>query len=483
VLSGVELHLEPGWYGLIGPNGAGKTTLLKLLAGELEPDSGSLRLQPSHGTALLCPQRVQFLDPSIEAFSRATDGAARRISGELELEASGLLRWESLSAGERKRWQIGAALHEEPDVLLLDEPTNHLDGAARRLLLASLARFRGVGVLVSHDRELLDALTTSTIRVLGDGIRVYSGPYAQARASWEHEQRERERSRAKLRNEERRLRSRLQERRERRERSQQAQRTSRRMKNAGDSDARLRYKTTRRRSAEASAARDVRVVGRRLTRVSDDLEASGLERELGSSIFVGYELSPNPVVMELREQQLCVAGRVLLEDLDLQVQRSSRIRISGPNGSGKTTLMRALIKHSRVSDTRLLYLPQDLDREYEAKLLERVRALPQTERGRTLSIVAALGVEPERVLASRELSPGEARKLLLALGLGERAWALLLDEPTNHLDLPSVERLETALQGYPGALILVTHDEQFARSCSSDEWALESGRVIVRDVR
>ncbi len=96
-----------------------------------------------------------------------------------------------------------------------------------------------------------------------------------------------------------------------------------------------------------------------------------------------------------------------------------------------------------------------------------------------LSVVAALGVDPEQLLASRKPSPGEARKLKLAFGLGRQVWGLVLDEPTNHLDLPSIERLEDALVAYPGALVMVTHDDSFAARCTERVWALAERRVWV----
>ena len=95
-----------------------------------------------------------------------------------------------------------------------------------------------------------------------------------------------------------------------------------------------------------------------------------------------------------------------------------------------------------------------------------------------LTLVAALGVDPERILASRSPSPGEARKLKLAFGLGTQVWAMVLDEPTNHLDIPAIERLEDALAEYPGALLMVTHDDALARRCTSIQWRIEDGRVI-----
>ncbi len=98
------------------------------------------------------------------------------------------------------------------------------------------------------------------------------------------------------------------------------------------------------------------------------------------------------------------------------------------------------------------------------------------------TIVASLGVDPDRLLLSEQPSPGEARKLLLALGFARQARALVLDEPENHLDLPSIERVEAALVEYPGALYLVTHDSQLARACTEQRWRLESGTLRVDGV-
>jgi ATPase subunit of ABC transporter with duplicated ATPase domains len=149
----------------------------------------------------------------------------------------------------------------------------------------------------------------------------------------------------------------------------------------------------------------------------------------------------------------------------------------GANGAGKTTLLTALLSESALPPEKVLVLPQKLAPGDALRALDEVRRLAPEVRGRALSIVAALGSDPERLLASRDPSPGEARKLLLALGLGRHAWVLVLDEPTNHLDLPTVERLEEALAAYPGALLLVTHDDAFASRCTGSTWRIASGRV------
>jgi ATPase subunit of ABC transporter with duplicated ATPase domains len=185
LLTDVEFHLPPGWTGLVGANGAGKSTLLRLLAGELRPTEGHLQYEPRTPLLCLCPQSVEALTPDITAFAESWEAVARRVLGQLGLAPGALERWPTLSPGERKRWQIGAALASEPDVLLLDEPTNHLDAEARAWLIAALRRFRGVGVVVSHDRTLLEELTTSTLRIHVGEARLWPGSYSVAQQCWE----------------------------------------------------------------------------------------------------------------------------------------------------------------------------------------------------------------------------------------------------------------------------------------------------------
>src|SRR5882757_4045624 len=190
ILSDVNLTLAPGWTGIVGANGNGKTTLLRLIAGALEPAAGHVRLDLPSGAMRLCAQTVEKLTLEIEQFATSTDGVARRLHGELRLDSATLARWPTLSPGERKRWQVGAALAEEPAVLMLDEPTDHLDVEARDLLIGGLERFRGIGIIVSHDRALLDRLTTYTVRVHQGSARIWRGSYDQAKCAWEAEERE-----------------------------------------------------------------------------------------------------------------------------------------------------------------------------------------------------------------------------------------------------------------------------------------------------
>ncbi|WP_437675543.1 ATP-binding cassette domain-containing protein [Sorangium sp. So ce131] len=482
ILADVDLCLTPGWYGIVGPNGAGKTTLLRLFAGELAPDAGSLRLEPRGATVAVCPQTVEHADAAIHALAASEDGEARRLRGELRLDPAELVRWATLSPGERKRWQIGAALAAGPDVLLLDEPTNHIDADARALLVGALGGFPGIGACVSHDRELLDALTVGTVRVEQGAARLYPGGYSAARELWEAEARGREEAHQRLRAEERQLRRRLGE--ERREQAAaDAQRSiNKRAKGPRDHDARGMLANFRVSTAEARLSRNVGVTRRKLEKVSAEAGTFEFEKAVGRSVFVGYERSPAPWLFVLDAPEIRApggAGRVILRDVRLGVGREDRIRIAGPNGGGKTTLVKALLASARVPAAKVLYVPQELGQAEERALLAEARGLPPAERGRVMSLVAALGVEPGRLLASARPSPGEARKLMIALGLGRHAWALVLDEPTNHLDLPSIERLERALADYPGALVLVTHDRAFGKSCTSILWTVAEGEVRV----
>jgi ATPase subunit of ABC transporter with duplicated ATPase domains len=477
LLTHVEFHLPPGWTGLVGANGAGKSTLLRLLAGELHPTEGHLQYEPRAPLIRLCPQSVEALTPDITAFAESWEAVARRVHGQLGLEPWALDRWPTLSPGERKRWQIGAALASEPDVLLLDEPTNHLDAEARAWLIAALRRFRGVGVVVSHDRTLLEELTTSTLRVNAGEARLWPGSYSAAQQCWEAEREDQLQARQQAQEAHRRVARQLDQARREQQAATLARNAGRRMKDKNDNDARSMGAKVVAGWAEARHGRQVGVLRREEERAAEAIGEFQADKTVGRSVFVDYVRSPNPFLFTLENQPVRAGEVELLSPVTLAVGRESRIRIEGPNGAGKTTLLRTLIEHARVPLERVLYLPQDVGEEEAAAALETVRELPPEQRGRVLSLVAALGVDPERLLSSEQPSPGETRKLLMARGLGQHAWALVLDEPTNHLDLPSIERLETALRDYPGALLLVTHDTHFARRCTRERWLVEGGSV------
>jgi ATPase subunit of ABC transporter with duplicated ATPase domains len=474
-------HLTAHWTGLVGENGAGKTTLLRLLAGELVPDAGELRVEPAGAVVVTCPQTVATRSADVERLGAATDAASARTRGHLRLTPADLARWDSLSPGERKRWQIGAALAAGPELLLLDEPTNHLDAEARALLIAALRRFAGLGVVVSHDRALLDELTRATLRAHRGSLHIFHAPFSAARREWEREQQERASARERARDEERAAARRLDAAR-RAHASARASTSSRaRMKDRHDHDARGALAKGRAEMAERRLGRAAGVARAKQERAAEAAERVVVERPLGRSVFVGYSPAPSTRVLTLDAAEVCAGPAIVLRDVHVAVDRGSRVRVEGPNGSGKTTLLEALRAASRLPDERVLHVPQDLRPEREERLVREVRALPPEARGRTLSIVAALGVDPDRLLATSRPSPGEARKLLIALGLGRHVWAALLDEPTNHLDLPSIERLEGALAAFPGALVLVSHDRRFAARVTTRALRVDGGRVHLLD--
>ena len=156
----VNLQLHQGWTGVVGPNGCGKSTLLKLICGKLHPHSGKIRLS---GHAVYCEQRTDSEPHYLNQLFESTDKQAYKIKNALQLDNEWLGRWQTLSHGERKRCQIATALFQNPSILAIDEPSNHLDIYSKKVLFLALKNFRGIGLLVSHDRELLDNLCNHTI--------------------------------------------------------------------------------------------------------------------------------------------------------------------------------------------------------------------------------------------------------------------------------------------------------------------------------
>jgi ABC-type cobalamin/Fe3+-siderophores transport system ATPase subunit len=251
------------------------------------------------------------------------------------------------------------------------------------------------------------------------------------------------------------------------------------MKNRHDSDARTLGASVRVDWAQKSAGKRVAAISHKAQQADSALASLSVDKELGRSVFLEHTRPHRSWLLSLAEPLRLPGGACVHVPA---VARDARIWLRGPNGAGKTSVLCALLAEANLAPGRILYLPQNLGQDDGARELAAVRGMPEELRSRVLSIVAALGVEPSRLLASHSPSPGEARKLMLARGMAQQCSILVLDEPENHLDLPSIERLQQALALYPGALLLVSHDEALARHVARSEWLLSDGALRVGEL-
>jgi ATPase subunit of ABC transporter with duplicated ATPase domains len=452
VFSGASLTVGAGSrIGVVGPNGAGKTTLLRLLAGLEEPERGRVRRSPPDLSVGYLPQELdarpgESLRAYLEGRTGASEARIASVAAELALDPE--RPPAESSGGEGARARLAALLLARYEVYCLDEPTNDLDFEGLERLERFVQGVRGSVVVVSHDRAFLDR-TVERIVELEEGtrrLREWPGGWSDYEAA-------RERTRA---GQYRRF-SEYAERREEiealvRQRRGQAQAGAKLGKKTGGSDRRAtKALSTKVRQAE-------RALGR-LDQVEKPFEPWELRIELEPAARSG------DLVVRL-EQAVVERGGFRLGPLDLDIGRGDRLAVTGRNGSGKSTLLGALAgtfplaAGDRVAGRHVVFgeLEQARGRfTVEAPLVEAFGG-PQ-EQARTL--LAKFGLGADDVLRpARTLSPGERTRAQLALLSARGVNCLILDEPTNHLDLPAIEELEAALEGYPGTIVLVTHDRR-----------------------
>jgi ATPase subunit of ABC transporter with duplicated ATPase domains len=470
----LSLHLPDGWSGIVGPNGAGKTTLVHLLTGRLEPQRGRVI---GGGDAVICPQRTDDPPEDLAALLADGHGDAGRLRGQLGIDADWRSRWSTLSHGERKRAQIACALWRDPHVLVLDEPTNHVDADTRAMLLPRLRAYRGTGLLVSHDRVLLDALCRQCLFFEGGAIVVRPGGYTEASRQAESDRDAAHRAHDQARKEQKRLRRTAAERRH--EAAQADAKRSKRKIARKDHDAKAKIDAARVSGRDGLAGRLVGQMEGRLEQADERLRAARVGRRRTLGITMRGAPARCDALWRTDGETIDLGGGRSLELPELAIRPDDRVGVCGPNGAGKSTLVRRIVGDWSLDPERLVYLPQEIDRAEAATILDRMHALPSSRRGDVLAAIDGLGSDPERILETGEPSPGEVRKLVLALGLAREPNLVVMDEPTNHLDLPSIECLQATLAECACALLLVSHDAPFLDALATTTWSIEcdhSGR-------
>ncbi|MEO5338291.1 MAG: ATP-binding cassette domain-containing protein [Magnetospirillum sp. WYHS-4] len=433
---------------LVGRNGSGKSTLLKVLAGEVQPDSGERFVQPGTRIATL-PQDPALLGPSVAAYVAAGLPEAERdqhyrIDAVLEaLKLDGAREPALLSGGEGRRAALARALVSEPDVLLLDEPTNHLDLPTILWLEQTLDAFPGALVTISHDRRFLETVSRQTLWLERGLVRRSEQGFA-AFPAWQEEtylaeEAELARMNTKLRQEMHWLARGV---------------TARRKRNMG----RLRALQGLRK--ERALTLRARTESGRIAKLAADAgESSGR------------------LVIEADAIGKRFGDKVVVDRFSTRVMRGDRIGLIGPNGAGKTTLLR-LLTGDIAPDSGTLRLGTNLEPAYFDQRRDRldpernvwdtltdgrgdsiwVRGKPQHVVGYMKDFLFS---EAQARTPVKALSGGERNRLLLAKLLAKPSNLLILDEPTNDLDMDTLDLLEEVLAEYEGTLLVVSHDRDF----------------------
>ncbi|WP_175926415.1 ABC-F family ATP-binding cassette domain-containing protein [Burkholderia cepacia] len=496
----LDLSIDRTPTGIVGRNGIGKSQLAQLIAGRCAPSTGTIERhtpvvyvaqQHDDGNAAANPRtvsQVAALDAPLGALARLADGRAEPHDFDLigdrwdlaerlraALDAAGLhdVRADTpahaLSGGQRARVALIGALLSGAGLLVLDEPTNHLDAPGRAWLRAALDGWRGGLVIVSHDRALL-ADVQRIVELTPQGVRSYGGNYAFYRAQRDADQDAAQATLDNARAERGRARRRL----------EQEHDTIQRHAAASLRDAKTANLSSGAKQSRKGAARNI--MGQ-VRRHQNDFKATLDERvqqaaarvEADAPVLVslpGTEVSARRQLFTLERARLPWLVASDTDGITWSASGPVRIALTGPNGCGKSTLLRMLAgeltPRSGACTTHVsaAYLDQRLALlDPERSIVEQLGLLdtPLAE-GELRSRLALLQLDAARATQpARQLSGGERLKAALACALwrGTPAQLLLLDEPTNHLDLESVRAIEAALAGFPGAIVVASHDTAF----------------------
>lgn len=517
----VDLAVREGErVALIGANGIGKTTLLDCLIGRTTPDAGKIHRhvpvsrwgmveqQPSVPKGMSLQDWILSADPKRFDLRRelarlerelaagcGSDSILRRYSEiQGEYQMSGGYEWElegervlhrlgfppdlqklpysQLSGGQKTRARLARVMVGQPSFLLLDEPTNHLDWETLDWLTEWLAGFPGACLIVSHDRAWIDQVAHTTVELTAEGTRAFKGGYSDFIRQREREQKEQKALYRKQQQEKKRLEEAIRRYSDwfRQAHAAAGERNPFYKKKANKHQTRLKAKVQALKRLEAKQVERPGVAPRIQANLGGEALAA---RRLMQMEGVGFSYGEQPV----------------FQGMDLTLSRGDRLAVIGPNGSGKSTLLKLIIgelaptegRVNRHPALRIGYFAQELEGlEPERTVLESLLSLPGMTAGEARKVLASFLFRREDVHKRiGDLSMGERCRVAFVHLYFSEANLLVLDEPTNHLDIPTRERIEEALQHYPGTLVLVSHDRYLLDRISNRVVVLKKGSVKV----
>jgi ATP-binding cassette subfamily F protein 3 len=492
LLENASARVTPGArVGLVGRNGSGKTTLFNVIAGDLSPEHGSIELPPRWRIGRLAQEapngpesllevvlkgnveRSQLLaeaetahDPHriAEIQTRLADMGAHAAPARAAAILSGLgfsnadqaRPCSEFSGGWRMRVALAATLFAEPDLLLLDEPTNYLDLEGTLWLQDHLARYPNTMMIISHDRDLLDNAVNQILSLEAQKLTIYRGGYSDFE---------------RLRSERLMLDQKM-------VKKQDAQR-----KHLQAFVDRFRAKASKARQAQS-----------RIKMLAKMQPINSLVTDEVRPIHIpAPDKLLSPPIIATDDVEVGYDGRVVLSGLSLRIDNDDRIALLGSNGNGKSTLVKLLAGRlapmhgtvTRAATLKVGYFAQhQLDELDEARSpYDHVRDLmPDQPEAKVRGRVGAIGFSGKAANnAVKTMSGGEKARLLMGLATFSAPHLIILDEPTNHLDIDSRGALIEAINDYPGAVILVSHDRYLLEACADRLWLVQGGGVAPFD--
>ncbi len=505
IIPELNLSFSMGKYGIAGRNGIGKSTLLKLMIGELEPSSGAVQIEGK--IAYFSSDKLSFpgttvaealdVTEKLQALQRIALGSIderdftlvgddwcleEKIGHQLsafnlsDITLDRLLN--SLSGGEQARLLLAKAFLTEADFIILDEPTNNLDGRSRQALYQTISAWQGGLIIVSHDRELLNFMDY-IVELSSLGVQIYGGNYDDYRQQKQIEQTAAQQALQTAELIRQQAKELTQGRRERHEKAKAKGRFARKTEIAkvGSLKSRMAFNSAQGRS-EKTQRKIILQAERKLAEVNANIQTARarIESNCEISIELPHTQVPNgKMILEIKNLSFSYPQqpRSLIENFSLEMQGPQRLAILGDNGSGKTTLIKLILGELSPSQGSIILGTQRISYvDQKVKIIN-----PELS---VLDNFLHLNPDIRELDARYHLADflfrnDAAQKLACHLSGGERLRAalacilmslhppqlLILDEPTNHLDLQAIASIESALQKYRGALIVISHDTVF----------------------